>query len=96
MKLKPGMFADMRIFLNHESRALVVPKEAILEDKGDKIVFIKRGDQFQLQVVETGAMENGFIEILRGLSEGDEIVTKGSYQLKSKLYEEILKKGHVH
>ena len=96
MKLKAGMFADMKIFLNHESQALVIPKEAILEDKGDKIVFIKRGDQFQLQVVETGARENGFVEILSGLSEGDEIVTKGSYQLKSKLYEEILKRGHVH
>lgn len=95
--LKAGMFADIKIFLNHEAEALVVPAEAILEDKGDKIVFIRQRDgSFRLQVVEIGARENGFIEILGGLSEGDEIVTKGSYQLKSKLYEEILKKGQVH
>jgi len=95
-KLKPGMFAEMRIALNHQAKALVVPQAAVLEDKGDKVVFIKRAGQFYLQVVETGATDNGDVEILRGLVEGDEVVTTGSYQLKSKLYEEILKAGHVH
>ncbi|MBW1911552.1 MAG: efflux RND transporter periplasmic adaptor subunit [Deltaproteobacteria bacterium] len=95
-RLKPGMFASIRIALNHQSQALVVPQEAVLEDKGDKIAFIKRGGQFFLQVVHTGARENGNIEILRGLAEGDEVVVTGGYQLKSKLYEEILKSGHIH
>lgn len=96
MKLKPGMFADVKILLNHQNRALVVPQEAILEDKGDKIVFIKRNNQYFLQVVKTGTKENGQVEILQGLMEGDEVVTAGNYQLKSKLYNEILKKAHVH
>jgi len=96
MKLKPGMFADIKIFLNYQDKALVIPQEALLDDKGDTIVFIRRGEQYFLQVVQTGARENGFIEIVSGLSEGDEIVYAGSFQLKSKLYEEILKKGHVH
>jgi cobalt-zinc-cadmium efflux system membrane fusion protein len=95
-KLKPGMFAEMKIALNHDAETLVVPVEAILEDKGDKVVFLKRGNQYYLQVVHTGAADNGNMEILRGLSEGDEVVTAGNYQLKSKLYEEILKAGHVH
>ncbi|NOR14807.1 MAG: efflux RND transporter periplasmic adaptor subunit [Candidatus Aminicenantes bacterium] len=95
-KLKPGMFAEMRIALNKQAYALVVPQEAVLEDKGDKVVFIKRGGQYFLQVIQTGASDNGNVEILRGLVEGDEVVAAGSYQLKSKLYEEILKAGHVH
>ncbi len=95
-KLKPGMFASIWIALNHQSQALVVPQEAVLEDKGDKITFIKRGEQFFLQVVHTGALDNGYVEILRGLAEGDEVVVSGGYQLKSKLYEEILKSGHIH
>ncbi|MFC2169430.1 efflux RND transporter periplasmic adaptor subunit [Acidobacteriota bacterium] len=96
MRLKAGMFADIKIILNHQSKALVIPQQAILEDKGDKIVFIQRADRFFLQVVQVGAQENGFVEILKGLSEEDEIVTTGNFQLKSKLYEEILKAGHVH
>jgi cobalt-zinc-cadmium efflux system membrane fusion protein len=95
-KLKPGMFASIRIALNHQSRALVVPQEAVLDDRGDKVVFIQRGDQFFLQVVQTGTTENGLIEIVQGLAEGDEVVKAGNYQLKSKLYEEILKAGHIH
>ncbi len=95
-RLKPGMFASITIFLNHQNRVLVIPRDAVLEDKGDKVVFIKRNDQFFLQVVTTGAEENGILEILNGVVEGDEVVIAGSYQLKSKLYEEILKAGHVH
>ncbi len=95
-KLKPGMFASIKIALNHQSRALVVPQEAVLDDRGDKVVFIQRGDQFFLQVVQAGTTENSLIEIVQGLTEGDEVVKIGNYQLKSKLYEEILKAGHIH
>lgn len=95
-KLKPGMFADIGIFLNHATDVLVVPEEAILDDKDDKIVFVKQENKFFLHVVETGAKENNYIEILSGLNEGDFVVTDGNFQLKSKMYEEILKKGQVH
>jgi len=95
-KLKPGMFADIKIFLNHQSQALVVPKEAILDEKDEKIVFIKSEGKYFLQIVETGAREKGYVEILSGLQEGDIVVTKGNYQLKSKMYDEILKKAGVH
>jgi cobalt-zinc-cadmium efflux system membrane fusion protein len=95
-KLKPGMFADIIIFLNHQSQALVLPKRAVLDEKDEKIVFQKIGEKYVPTIVETGAAEGDFIEILRGISEGDEIVTSGNFQLKSKLYEAILKKGSIH
>ena len=95
-KLKPGMFADIKIFLNHQSQALVLPEEALLDDKEDKIIFIKLEGKYYPQVVTVGAREGGFVEILSGLQEGDTVITKGNFQLKSKLYEEILKKGQVH
>lgn len=95
-KLKPGMFADIKIFLNHQTQALVVPREAILDEKDEKIVFMKSEGKYLLQIVETGAREKGYVEILRGLQEGDLVVTKGNYQLKSKMYDEILKKAGVH
>jgi cobalt-zinc-cadmium efflux system membrane fusion protein len=95
-RLKPGMFANITVFLNHQNRALVLPREAILDDQNDKMVFVKRGDHFFPQLIETGAKENGYVEITAGLEEGDEVVSKGNYQLKSKLYEEILHSSHVH
>ncbi len=95
-KLKPGMFADIQILLNHQTKALVLPKEAILDDGDNSIVFIKKAGKYYPQVVELGAKEDSLVEILSGIQEGDEVVTIGNYQLKSKLYDEILKKGQVH
>jgi len=93
--LKAGMFANIAISLNHQTQALVLPQQAVLDDRDRKIVFIKRGDQFFAAVIETGSKQDGLVEIIKGLEEGDEIVTAGNYQLKSKLYDDILK-AHVH
>ena len=95
-KLKPGMFADIKIFLNHQDKALVLPKEAILDDGENKIVFIAKAGKYYPQIVDVGASAGSLVEILRGITEGDDIVTRGNFQLKSKLYEKILQKGHVH
>jgi cobalt-zinc-cadmium efflux system membrane fusion protein len=95
-KLKPGMFANITIFLNHQTQALVLPQEAILDDKDKKMVFIKRGNQFFPRLIETGIKDNDAVEVTAGLEEGDEVVTKGSFQLKSKLYDEILKRAGIH
>ncbi len=95
-KLKPGMFADVTIYLNHQSEALVLPSEAILDEKGESLVFLEISNKYIPVIVELGTREGNFIEIVKGIREGDIVVTKGNYQLKSKLYEEILQKGHVH
>ena len=52
-RLKPGMFANINIFLNHQSKALVLPEEALLDDKEDKIIFIQRDAKYYPQVVVT-------------------------------------------
>lgn len=95
-KLKPGMFANIKIYLNNLSQALAVPEEAVLDDKGNKIVFVMKDGSFYPQLVEPGIKENGYVAIIKGLQAGDQVVTRGNYQLKSKLYDEILKRAGVH
>ena len=95
-KLKPGMFADVTIFLNHQIRALVLPKEAILDERGEDIVFLQMDGKYFPTLVVLGSTEGNFVEIVTGIVEGDIVVTTGNYQLKSKLYDEILKQGHIH
>jgi len=95
-KLKPGMFSDMTVFLNHPDKVLAVPDVAILDDRDQKIVFISAAEGYRLQAIKVGVKEGGYWEILEGLTEGDEVVTAGNYQLKSKFYEEILHSSHVH
>jgi len=95
-RLKPGMFASINIILEEHGRALVVPTAAILDDGSEKIVFVRRGDEFLRRVVVPRAKIDGYVEILSGVAEGEDVVTKGSFQLKSKLYEEVLEAAHVH
>jgi multidrug efflux pump subunit AcrA (membrane-fusion protein) len=95
-KLKPGMFADITVHLNHVSQVLSLPKAAVLDDKDLELVFVKRGDEYIPLIVETGIHENDYVQILSGIQEGDVIVTNGNFQLKSKMYEDLLSKGHVH
>ena len=94
--LKAGMFASLRILLGHQAKALTVPQTAVLDDGDLKIVFVKKDAQFFPREITVGSKMDGLIEVLSGLAEGEEVVTTGSFQLKSKLYDEILKKAGVH
>ena len=95
-RLKPGMFASLNIVLEERSRALVVPAGAVLDDGAERIVFVRRGDEFLRRVVVTKAKVDGYLEIVSGVAEGEDVVTKGSFQLKSKLYDEVLKAAEIH
>ena len=95
-KLKPGMFADIKILLDQRERAVTVPIEAVLDDLDRKIVFVLEGENFVCRTVEVGPTFNGHIEIVKGLKTGEIVAVEGNYQLKSGLQEEILKRAHVH
>jgi cobalt-zinc-cadmium efflux system membrane fusion protein len=94
-RLKPGMFADVRISLNGGRRTLSVPAEAVLDDQHGRIVFVVVDDGYLPRLVETGARDGGYVEVLHGLTEDERVVTAGSFQLKSKLREEA-SAAHVH
>lgn len=95
-KLKPGMFANLTIFFDFKNKALALPADAILDDKGQKLIFVKEKGKYFPRLITVGNREDHFVEILSGIKEGDEVVTNGNFQLKSKLYEQSLKKAGVH
>jgi len=98
-KLKPGMFADIKISLNRKESAVIVPKQAVLDDGEIKILFVRdttEPDHYICRVVEVGVEYNGDIEILSGLAPGEQVVIEGNYQLKSRLHEDTLKGAHLH
>jgi len=95
-RLKSGMFADIKVFLEEETLAITVPFHAVLDDGNDKIVFVQDGNHFIWQKVELGSKHNGQVEILSGIQVGDIVVTRGNYQLKSKMKENLLEYSHTH
>ncbi len=95
-KLKAGMFADVAISLNSPKMLLTVPAEAVLDDDKEKIVFVKAENQYSPRIVTVSPEQSGFCAIAEGLKEGELVVTKGNYMLKSRLYDELLKREGVH
>lgn len=80
--LVPGQYMNADIELKNHAAA-VLPEIAILDFEGKKFIYTQQGkNQYQLQEVQIGSAENGFIEILNAADfKGQKIVTKGAYQL---------------
>ncbi len=82
-RLRPEMFADVTL-LTQEQPILAVPRTALQQVGSRTIVFVVRGSRrFEWLEVNIGASSNEYVEIKDGLKEGDEVVTEGSYALKS-------------
>ncbi|MBN1852891.1 MAG: efflux RND transporter periplasmic adaptor subunit [Pirellulales bacterium] len=94
--LKPGMFADVKILLNGESKTLVIPHEAILQDGNSKIVFVQVGDAYERREIKVGSIDGAHWQIISGLQEGEKVVVQGNYQLRSVLLNEVLQAAHTH
>ncbi len=84
--LKLGMFATVEIGVDEGRPMLIVPAAALQTVDGESVVFVRRSPtEFEKRVVRTGEEGDGRVEILDGLSEGDEVVGAGSFQIKAAL-----------
>ncbi|MBI3872756.1 MAG: efflux RND transporter periplasmic adaptor subunit [candidate division Zixibacteria bacterium] len=85
-KLKPGMFADVELVTSVLDNVIVIPDEALQTLEDQQIVFVAAdANEFTKRVVTVGRGQNGHAEIVDGLQEGERVVTKGSFILKSEL-----------
>ncbi len=85
-RIKPGMYATVYIQAAFFPNRLVVPKQAIVERDGRKIVFVaeKQPDGKELakwHYVQTGEENETEIEIVEGLEEGDEVIIENNFTL---------------
>ena len=87
--LRPGQFVSARLHGDPKratSPVLAVPRRAVLSVDGKHLVFVKRtADQFEQRAVEVGVSGGELVEIVRGVAEGDPVVTDGAFLLKSEL-----------
>ena len=63
------------------SGAVMIPVAALVEDTDRQLVFVEYEGFYEPVPVTTGATEGEMIEILEGLSVGEQLVTQGSLSL---------------
>ena len=85
-RLKPEMFATLRIASGTPRSLLVAPADAVQELAGESVVFVQTGPgEFRRRPVVTGVTLDGDVEIVEGLSAGEMVATDGAFLLKSAL-----------
>ena len=73
----PGSLLEIEIFYN-EKNALSVPDTSIMYEGSKKFIYkIIENNMIKKAEVETGVRNNGNLEILNGLNEGDKIIAEG-------------------
>jgi membrane fusion protein (multidrug efflux system) len=86
-ELRPGMFADVRLILSSSQSVLTVPDTAITYNPyGDSVFSVTSNQQgltVQLKQVVTGETRDGRVEIVKGLSAGERIVSAGQVKLRN-------------
>jgi membrane fusion protein, multidrug efflux system len=80
--LIPGSFAKVEIVLSSNKGAIVVPTEAVVPDAQGHKVFVVRNNKTEPVKVQIGTRLERSIEIVKGLSPGDTLITAGVMQVK--------------
>ena len=85
-RLKLDMFAKVDLATDATQPGLAVLREAVQTLEGRQVVFVKSGGtEFTVREVDTGRLSGPLIEIMRGLTAGEVVVTGGAFRLKSAL-----------
>jgi len=91
-RLKPGMFARIKILVKERKDVLIIPRDAIiLEDSSNYVFVVKDDNNVQRKKIEIGLNEDNKFEVIKGLDEGEIVVTMGNARLKDGDTVEIIK-----
>jgi multidrug efflux pump subunit AcrA (membrane-fusion protein) len=80
--LKPGMFARIEVVLLEKPGALAIPGNAVILDQGERFVYVVEGNKAARRAIVTGIEQDRFVEIKEGLTEGDQVVTRGQEAIR--------------
>ena len=79
-RLKPGMFARVKLAGAARAPALVAPASAVIDSGTERIVLVAMGEgRFQPRTVQTGRRIADRIEILDGVAEGEKLVVSANF-----------------
>lgn len=83
-RLKPGMYLNVELSVDAAKNALAVPEEAVMDTGTRQVVIVDRGDgTFEPRDVEVGARAQGYVEIRKGIKEGERVVVSANFLVDS-------------
>jgi Cu(I)/Ag(I) efflux system membrane fusion protein len=78
--LKPAMYADVVFQADDGQAVTAVPQSAVIDSGTRRVVLIAKGDgRFEPRAVKLGRRTDSYVEVLEGVSEGEEVVTSATF-----------------
>ena len=84
MRLRPGMFVQVKIAMPEGNDVLAVPRSAVVDTGTRKIVYVATGNgTFEGKEVRLGQPSEQYYPVLAGLVAGDRVVAQGNFLIDS-------------
>jgi HlyD family secretion protein len=84
-KLRPGLTATTEILVERRDEVLQIPVQANITIGAKQFIFVVNGKKVDLRPIKVGKTNSNFIEILDGLSEGDQVVMNPHSHFKKEI-----------
>lgn len=79
--LKPNMLLPVRLYGGPLKDVLSIPRDAVLLSGNSSRVVVQDGDNFSVRQITTGSSAQGYVQVLSGLHEGEQVVVSGQFLL---------------
>lgn len=92
--LRANLFGQAQIAANEARSTPIVPRAAVQQAAGTSFVFVRSSDvEFEARRVKLGDGDASTVEVISGVRAGEEVVTTGSFLLKTETAKESIGAG---
>ena len=82
-RLLPGMFAQVQVVAAQKPDAILVPREAVVQQGTSSVVFVNDNGKASQRQVQTGMSDATSIEVVSGIAPGEQVVVVGQNGLRN-------------
>ena len=94
-RLKPGMFARVNLVVQRRDGVLLLLKDSLIRERGHTRVFVHENGRASLREISLGLEGEEYVEVLRGLREGEEVIVAGQYELKDMMPVRVIRRNQI-
>jgi multidrug efflux system membrane fusion protein len=88
--LFPNQFVNVRLNIAEKAGAVTIPQDAVQYGSEGTYIYVVENNKAQLKVLELGVVDNGQVEVRKGLNAGDQIVLEGLDRLRPGRDDEVV------
>lgn len=93
----PGSYADVYLLARKEENVITIPMTSLLEEQGLYFVYVRTlPEHYEKREVHIGSNDGERVVVLKGLSVGDCVVSKGARHIKIAESSSVIPEGHSH